>query len=68
MREEPLAQVDLFPFVKARLTDIPFRSPRYSPERTVDELRQQMLAVVFGWEDTTEALIRDQRKWQVNLL
>lgn len=53
--------VDLFPFAKARLSEVPFRSPSYSAERSIGELRQQMLSIVFGWEDDVEALIRDER-------
>ncbi|KAF2761697.1 hypothetical protein EJ05DRAFT_482545 [Pseudovirgaria hyperparasitica] len=60
MREEPQTHVDLFPFVKARLSEVPYQTPTYSSERTVDEMRQQMISVVFGWDDTVEALIRDQ--------
>jgi hypothetical protein len=53
---------DLFPHLRARLPEVAFRSPRYSSERTVDELRQQMIEVVFGWEGEAEDLVRDECK------
>jgi hypothetical protein len=53
---------DLFPFTKARLSDVAFKTPQYGQQRTPDDLRQQMLSVVFGWDDDIEALIRDERK------
>jgi hypothetical protein len=53
--------VDLFPFTRARLADIPFRPPQYDQARTTpDDLRVQMLNVVFGWPDDVELLIRDE--------
>jgi len=59
----PMA-MDLFPFVKARLSEVTFRPPHYDqPRRTPDDLRQQMLSIVFGWEDDIEALVRDERKF-----
>ena len=58
------ATVDLFPFVKARLSDVPFRPPHYGDSpKTTDFLRQQMLSVIFGWDDDIEDLIRDERKF-----
>ena len=54
--------MDLFPHVKARLKTVPFKVAQVPPGRTVDELRQQMLSVIFGWERDIELLIRDQRK------
>ncbi|KAL9096854.1 MAG: hypothetical protein Q9165_000818 [Trypethelium subeluteriae] len=58
---QPPAKMDLFPFVKARLSEVPFRPPHYgdSPKST-DFLRQQMLSVIFGWDDDVEDLIRDE--------
>lgn len=53
--------MDLFPFVKARLSDVQFRSPEYQG-LSVDDLRLQMLSIVFGWEDDIEDLIHDERK------
>ena len=61
--------VDLFPFTKSRLSDVPFRPPQYDQARcTPDDLRVQMLHVVFGWADDIEALIRDERKCSVQLM
>jgi hypothetical protein len=54
--------MDLFPFTKARLIDLPFRNSQLGPERSPDDLRQNMLRVVFGWESDIEELIRDERK------
>ena len=59
---QKLAAVDLFPHVKARLKTVPFKVAQLPPGRTVDELRQQMLSVIFGWERGIEFLIRDQSK------
>ncbi|KAF2189470.1 hypothetical protein K469DRAFT_723451 [Zopfia rhizophila CBS 207.26] len=53
-------RMDLFPFTKARLSDVPFRTPQLGQERTPDDLRQQMLSVVFGWDNDIEDLIRDE--------
>ncbi|KAJ9648022.1 hypothetical protein H2199_001799 [Coniosporium tulheliwenetii] len=59
-RDEAPVALDLFPSVKARLSDVPFRTPQYGPQRTTDDLRQQMLSVVFGWDDDIESLVRDE--------
>lgn len=56
------AATDLFPHVKARLKTVPFKVAQLPPGRTVDELRQQMLSIIFGWERGIEYLIRDQSK------
>lgn len=55
--------MDLFPFTKARLSDVPFRPTELGPERTPDDLRRNMLKVVFGWENDIDDLIRDERKF-----
>jgi hypothetical protein len=53
--------MDLFPFTRARLADIPFQPPQYdATRRTPDDLRVQMLNVVFGWPDDIVLLIRDE--------
>ncbi|KAF2401540.1 hypothetical protein EJ06DRAFT_521305 [Trichodelitschia bisporula] len=53
--------VDLFPYTRARLSEVPFRPPQYDERRqTPDQLRAQMLEVVFGWSNDIEALIRDE--------
>ncbi|KAH0238582.1 hypothetical protein KCV06_g373, partial [Aureobasidium melanogenum] len=51
------SQMDLFPYARARLRDVPFRTPHYGQApRTSDVLRQEMLSVVFGWNDDIESL------------
>ncbi|KAF2120698.1 hypothetical protein BDV96DRAFT_609837 [Lophiotrema nucula] len=52
--------MDLFPFTKARLSDVPYRNAQLPPERSPDDLRQNMLRIVFGWENDIEELIRDE--------
>jgi hypothetical protein len=54
--------MDLFPFTKARIGDVPYRNSQLGPERSPDDLRQNMLRVVFGWENDIEELVRDERK------
>jgi hypothetical protein len=55
------SQMDLFPYTRARLRDVPFRTPHYGQvARTPDILRQEMLSVVFGWNDDIESLVRDE--------
>ncbi|KAJ4311724.1 hypothetical protein N0V94_007810 [Neodidymelliopsis sp. IMI 364377] len=53
-------KMDLFPFTKARLVDVPFRPTELGPERTPNDLRQNLLRVVFGWENDIDELIRDE--------
>ena len=53
--------VDLFPYTKARLSEVRFQPPTYAQDqRTPDDLRRQMLRVVFGWHEDIEGLIRDE--------
>jgi len=53
--------VDLFPYTKARLGEVKFQAPVYDQDhRTPDDLRRQMLRVVFGWHDDVENMIRDE--------
>ncbi|KAL6704791.1 hypothetical protein ACN47E_007595 [Coniothyrium glycines] len=52
--------MDLFPFTKARLAEVPFRPTDLGPERSPDDLRVNMLRVVFGWENDIDELIRDE--------
>lgn len=54
--------MDLFPFTKARLGDVPFRPSDLGPERTPDDLRLNMLKVVFGWDNDIDELVQDERK------
>lgn len=58
---------DLFPYIRSRLNELSFSTPRRLDETnsTTDELRMQMLYVVFGWEGDIEGLIRDERKLPV---
>lgn len=57
------ALLDLFPYVSSRLTDLPFRTPKYGDGvRTPHLLRKEMLRVVFGWEDDIRPLIQDECK------
>lgn len=59
--------VDLFPFTRARLNDVPYRQtpPLDETHLTPDDLRQQMLSVVFGWDGDIQDLLRDERKYIV---
>ncbi|KAF2482971.1 hypothetical protein BDY17DRAFT_345621 [Neohortaea acidophila] len=53
--------VDLFPHARARLKDVPFRTPHYgNVARTPELLQREMLSVLFGWNDTARSLIRDE--------
>jgi len=53
---------DLFPFTRARLNDVPHGQDgmRDSGYMTSDDLRKQMLSVVFGWNGDIIALIEDE--------
>jgi hypothetical protein len=53
---------ELFPYTRARLNDIPYKPPRAFDENklTPDDLRRQMLSVVFGWDGDIQDLIRDE--------
>lgn len=54
--------VDLFPFTRARLNDVPYKSqpPFDENHLTPENLRRQMLSVVFGWEGDIQDLIKDE--------
>ncbi|CAL5870872.1 uncharacterized protein PFLUO_LOCUS5113 [Penicillium psychrofluorescens] len=54
--------IDLFPFTRARLNDVPYKQlpPMDESHLTPDDLRRQMLNVVFGWNGDIEELIRDE--------
>lgn len=59
---------DLFPMIKARLSDVEFRPPKYDPSHnTPDSLRKEMLSTVFGWDHDIEALIRDEREFRLDV-
>lgn len=58
---------DLFPFTRARVNDVPYthqqkRQLLDESNLTADDLRRQMLSIVFGWDGDIEGLIRDERK------
>ncbi|KAI5199100.1 hypothetical protein E4T39_06434 [Aureobasidium subglaciale] len=58
---QQISQMDLFSHTRARLQEVPFRTPHYGHvARTSDILRQEMLSVVFGWNDDIESLVRDE--------
>jgi hypothetical protein len=55
------AMMDLFAFTKARLRDLPFKTPNYgNAARTPELLQQEMLKIVFGWTGDITALVRDE--------
>jgi len=60
MSPEERPVIDLFPFIRARLSDVPFRAPKSTDEdhMSPDDLRRQMLSVVFGWDEDIRDLIR----------
>lgn len=53
---------DLFKFTRSRLHDVPYkRTPLADQSRlTNDDLRRQMLSIIFGWNREIEDLIRDE--------
>ena len=54
--------IDLFPRTRSRLANVAYKEPAPIDQdnMTPDDLRRQMLDVVFGWEDDIEPLIRDE--------
>ena len=54
--------VDLFPRTRARLSNVTYKHPQALDQEnaTADDLRRQMLDVVFGWDDDIEPLVRDE--------
>jgi hypothetical protein len=58
--------MDLFPFTKARLSDVPFRPTNLGPERTPDDLRLNMLKVIFGWDNDIDELVQDECKFTLH--
>src|ERR1700742_3736454 len=62
MSPEERVVTELFPYTRARLHDVPYRPPRSMDDShmTPDDLRMQMLSVVFGWEADIQDLIRDE--------
>jgi len=59
--EDPLT-IDLFPFVRARLSEVAQQpqKPLNEGNLTPDDLRRHMLSTVFGWEDDIYALVQDE--------
>lgn len=68
LRQEMMASpedkpvLDLFPFTRARLRDVSRQQsqPLDDSSLSSDDLRRQMLAVVFGWQDDIYALINNE--------
>ncbi|KAI9879639.1 MAG: hypothetical protein M1830_007880 [Pleopsidium flavum] len=56
------APADLFPYTRGRLSDVPYKQPQTLDQSnlTPDDLRRQMLSVVFGWDHDIEPLIHDE--------
>ncbi|KAB8234440.1 uncharacterized protein BDW43DRAFT_310108 [Aspergillus alliaceus] len=54
--------IDLFPITRERLNDVPYsrQQPLDESHLTPDDLRRQMLSVVFGWDDDIDGLINDE--------
>ncbi|KJK68680.1 hypothetical protein P875_00075777 [Aspergillus parasiticus SU-1] len=54
--------MDLFPFTRERLNDVPYsrQQPLDESHLTPDDLRRQMLSMVFGWDDDIDGLINDE--------
>lgn len=54
--------LDLFPYTRARLNDVPYKPVRPGDEANLstDNLRRQMLEVVFGWGQDAPELVRDE--------
>ncbi|KAI0809531.1 hypothetical protein GGR55DRAFT_679365 [Xylaria sp. FL0064] len=59
--DESRAQ-DLFKFTRSRLHDVPYkRTPLVDQTHlTNDDLRRQMLSIIFGWNGEMEDLVRDE--------
>ena len=55
-------QLDLFPFARTRLNDVPYGHHQLLDETnlTPDRLRQRMLSMVFGWDGDIKGLIYDE--------
>ncbi|KAI1376021.1 hypothetical protein F4677DRAFT_93263 [Hypoxylon crocopeplum] len=53
---------DLFKFTRSRLHDIPYKRTAMGDQSrlTNDDLRRQMLSIIFGWNREIEDLIRDE--------
>ncbi|KAI1780952.1 hypothetical protein F4818DRAFT_21691 [Hypoxylon cercidicola] len=53
---------DLFKFTRSRLHDIPYKHIPLADQThlTNDDLRRQMLSIIFGWNREIEDLVRDE--------
>ncbi|KAI2632107.1 hypothetical protein GGR54DRAFT_18166 [Hypoxylon sp. NC1633] len=53
---------DLFKFTRSRLHDIPYKRIALADQSrlTNDDLRRQMLSIIFGWNREIEELVRDE--------
>lgn len=56
---------DLFPYARSRLAELPYSTPQQLDETnsSPDQLRKQMLNVVFGWNGDIEDFIRDESRF-----
>lgn len=61
---------DLFPFIRARLNDVPYKQQPALDEAhlTADDLRKRMLSLVFGWDNDIEELIRAECRYSISCL
>ncbi|KAK5947475.1 hypothetical protein PMZ80_001625 [Knufia obscura] len=62
MTPEDALVIDLFPFARARLSEVSQQPQRPLNENglTPADLRKHMLATVFGWEDDIYSLVQDE--------
>ena len=62
LRSPETHYIDLFPRTRSRLVNVIYKEPVpiHPDTMSPDDLRKQMLDVVFGWEDDIEPLIRDE--------
>lgn len=62
LRSPESTYVDLFPRTRVRLANMSYQQtqPLDQDNMTPDDLRLQMLEVVFGWNDDIEPLVRDE--------
>lgn len=61
LRSPESSYVDLFPRTRARLSTVTYKARAVDQEGlSPDELRKQMLEVVFGWDQDIEPLVRDE--------
>ncbi|KAI0513114.1 hypothetical protein F5B22DRAFT_647929 [Xylaria bambusicola] len=53
---------DLFKFTRSRLHDVPYKRTPLADQThlTNDDLRRQMLSIIFGWNSEMDDLVRDE--------